>query len=185
MKKIIFYLLGIAMTSIFSSCEKEVIRGTQTPKNVIEVPKVGKIGQMTKYYDFSDRFLSCWDYGFSCNEAFGRWCIGEKGVLIFQVRKNATVTMKLDFVAFIADSHKECKVKLVASGVDCGEYVLTENKSVFLNLDSRHITKDNAIELDLIPLNPVSPKELGMSDDERKIGFGLKSITLWAYYPVE
>lgn len=185
MKKITYIILAFLLVSVFSSCKKEVIRGTQTPKNVIEVEGGGKIGQMAKHYDFREKFLPCWDYGFSDNEDFGRWCVGEKGFLIFQVRKNASVTLRLDFVAFVSDNHKADSIRISTNGVECGEFVITENKPVFLNLDSRHITKNNAIELELFPLNPKTPKELGINEDIRKIGFGLRSVTLWGYYPVE
>ena len=185
MKKLIYYLFGFLILSTFTSCKKEVIRGTQIPKNVANVEGLGKIGSMVKYYDFRDKFLACWDYGFSEAKEFGRWCVREKGFLIFQVRKNATVTLKIDFVAFVSDSHKENRIKVSTNGLDCGEIVLTEDKTVYLNFDQRHITKNNAIELELIPSNSISPKELGINDSEEKIGFGLKSVTLWAYYPVE
>lgn len=185
MKKLIYYLFGFLILSTFTSCKKEVIRGTQIPKNVANVEGLGKIGSMVKYYDFRDKFLACWDYGFSEAEDFGRWCVGEKGFLIFQVRKNATVTLKIDFAAFVSDKHRENRIKVSANGIDCGEIVLTEDKTVYLNFDQRHITKNNAVELELTPLNPISPKELGINNSEEKIGFGLKSVTLWAYYPVE
>ena len=185
MKKITYFLLVSLLLSVVTSCKKEVIRGTQTPKNVIEIEGGRKIGQMAKHYDFREKFLPCWDYGFSDNEDFGRWCVGEKGFLIFQVRKNATVTLRLDFVPFITDNHKADSVRIATNGVECGEFVITENKTICLNLDSRHITNNNAIELELFPLNPKSPQELGISEDSRKIGFGLRTVTLWAYYPVE
>lgn len=185
MKKLIYYLFGFLILSTFTSCKKEVIRGTQIPKNVANVEGLGKIGSMVKYYDFRDKFLACWDYGFSDAKEFGRWCVGEKGFLIFQVRKNATVTLKIDFAAFVSDSNKENRIKVSTNGLDCGEIVLTEDKTVYLNFDQRHITKNNAIELELIPSNSISPKELGINDSEEKIGFGLRSVTLWAYYPVE
>jgi len=185
MKKTIFIILGVVMLSLLSSCEVSDIRGTQVPKNVIEVEGIGKIGQMTKFYDFSEKFIPCWDYGFSENEDFGRWCMGEKGFMIFHVRKNASVTLRLDMVAFLYGDHKENRIRAVASGVDCGEIILTGDQTVFLNLDSRHISSNNAVELELFPLNAKSPQELGMNEDARKIGFGLSSVTLWAYYPVE
>lgn len=185
MKKLIYYLFGFLILSTFTSCKKEVIRGTQIPQNVANVEGLGKIGSMVKYYDFRDKFLACWGYGFSEAEDFGRWCVGEKGFLIFQVRKNATVTLKIDFAAFVSDKHRENRIKVSANGIDCGEIVLTEDKTVYLNFDQRHITKNNAVELELIPLNPISPKELGINNSEGKIGFGLKSVTLWAFYPVE
>lgn len=185
MKKIVYIFLGFIILSAIPSCKKEVIRGTQIPKNVAKVEGLGKIGSMVKYYDFRDKFLACWDYGFSEAEDFGRWCVGEKGFLIFQVRKNATVTLKIDFAAFVSDKHRENRIKVSANGIDCGEIVLTEDKTVYLNFDQRHITKNNAVELELTPLNPISPKELGINNSEKKIGFGLKSVTLWAFYPVE
>ena len=185
MKKIVYIFLGFIILSAIPSCKKEVIRGTQIPKNVAKVEGLGKIGSMVKYYDFRDKFLACWDYGFSEAEDFGRWCVGEKGFLIFQVRKNATVTLKIDFAAFVSDKHRENRIKVSANGIDCGEIVLTEDKTVYLNFDQRHITKNNAVELELIPLNPISPKELEINNSEEKIGFGLKSVTLWAFYPVE
>lgn len=185
MRKSIFLLLAFATLSIFTSCKKDVVRGTQVPKDVIEVEGVGKIGRMAKFYDFSKEFLACWDEGFTDREDFGRWCVGEKGFLVFQVRKNAAVTMRLDLVAFITDSHKENRIRVVTNGVECGEIVLTESKPVFLNLNEEHITSNNTIELELYPVNAKSPQELGISEDTRKIGFGLRSITLWAYYPVE
>lgn len=185
MKKIVYIFLGFIILSAIPSCKKEVIRGTQIPKNVAKVEGLGKIGSMVKYYDFRDKFLACWDYGFSEAEDFGRWCVGEKGFLIFQVRKNATVTLKIDFAAFVSDKHRENRIKVSANGIDCGEIVLTEDKTVYLNFDQRHITKNNAVELELTPLNPISPKELGINNSKEKIGFGLKSVTLWAFYPVE
>lgn len=189
MKKIIFILLGFGMLLNFSSCEKDVVRGTQTPKNVGKVKGLGRIGTMVKHYDFSEKFLPCWDYGFSDNEDFGRWCVIDeeknKGFLIFQVRKNATVTLKLDFRAFVSENHPADSIRIATNGVECGTVVLTEDKTVYLNLESQHINSNNAIELDMFPLNAKSPKELGINEDTRKIGFGLKSVTLWAYYPVE
>lgn len=185
MKRIIYIILGAVMLSLFASCKKDVVRGTQTPKNVANVEGLGKIGSMAKYYDFKEKFLPCWDYGFSEPEDFGRWCIGEKGFLIFQVRKNATVTLKLEFAAFISDNHKENKIRMVSSGKECGEITLTGDSTIYLNLEGEHISRNNSIDLELFPLNPISEKELGLTDDDTKIGFGLKSATLWAYYPVE
>lgn len=185
MKKFIFILLGFAMLLNFSSCEKDVVRGAHTPKNVGKVKGLGRIGTMVKHYDFTEKFLPCWDYGFSDNESFGRWCVGEKGFLIFQVRKNATVTLKLDFVAFVSENHPADSIRIATNGVECGTVVLTGNKTVYLNLESQHINSNNAIELEMFPLNAKSPQDLGINEDIRKIGFGLRSVTLWAYYPVE
>ncbi len=184
MNKVLLFLC-IILCPLLTSCKKEIVRGTQVPKNVINVDGVGKIGQMAKFYNFSDRYLSCWGDGFDVNEDWGRWCTKENAFMIFQVRKDAEITLRLDFKAFVSDNHKENKFKITVKGIDCGEYTITKDEAIFLNLDSRYISNHNILEMKIFPLNPASPLELGINGDGRKIGFGMKSVTLWAYYPVE
>jgi len=111
--------------------------------------------------------------GISGPEPWGRWTDGARAVLQFKKTLPSTFQLKLQTTgAFGPNAGIPI---LVRAGSIQKEFTVTTPDQVIL-LDFEGVANADSIEF-VIP-KPTSPKELALSEDVRKLGLGLVSLTI-------
>jgi len=118
--------------------------------------------------------------GFASPEAWGCWTDGECAqfdlYLPHRFRKK-DLKLTFDVLAFASLKHK-CHVQLSVGGKNVQKWELSEfsGNKLEMSIPADLITQA-WIPLMIRIINPRSPKELGLSEDTRKLGIGIKTVT--------
>jgi len=122
--------------------------------------------------------------GWSQREDWGIWSTGQRSNLTISVPRptppNLRLLIKGSF--YLVDRHPSVNARVTANGVEIG--VLTADLAhnvidVSLPLPTAVLASSGGVlKIDLLVDNPASPQSLGMSEDARVLGFGLKSLRL-------
>ena len=131
---------------------------------------------LDKSIDFSNRNTQCFlekDWG--QNESWGVWSIGPDPQLALFMPSGKPKTLTLDLRAFINPQHPSQEVNISINGVPQKTVTLNklDNNQIELAIPVSAYGKE-WINLGFTLPQAISPKELGMGDDGRKLGIGLK-----------
>ena len=129
-----------------------------------------------KSIDFSNRNTQCFlekDWG--QNESWGVWSTGPDPQLALFMPSGTPKTLTLDLRAFINPQHPSQEVNISINGVPQKTVTLNklDNNQIELAIPVSAYGKE-WISLGFTLPQAISPKELGMGDDGRKLGIGLK-----------
>ena len=118
-------------------------------------------------------------FGWSSPEEWGTWSDGDEAFLNFYYRQKPQrdVRLRLTFNVFMAKSHDRQDLKISANGVEVAEW------HIDAAVDRMPVTKELTIPVSLLQTphlelklsigNPMSPAQLGLSSDDRRLGIGL------------
>lgn len=120
------------------------------------------------YYCFfyDDNIVS---FGLSNMESQGRWSDGTVSFFrLSTMLKSKTVSVDINVIPFVNESRLNQRAKIICNGHEIKEICFDNPKKQIINLV---VPNDNDGNLDFMFEfdNPQSPKELGISDDERKL----------------
>lgn len=123
------------------------------------------------YYSFShdDKIIAI---GLSQIEDFGRWSATDDVFFrLYTKLKSEYVSVAMNIMAYVNDLQPTQKCKIICNGHEISEMVFDKSDKQTINLI---VPNDNDGNLDFVFEfdNPKSPKELGLSPDERKLGLG-------------
>jgi phosphoglycerol transferase len=111
--------------------------------------------------------------GISGHETAGRWTDGPRAVVQFKKPLPSTFQLKLQtFAAFGPNAGVPIVVK---AGSIQKQFIVTKPNELFL-LEFEGVASADSIEV-VIP-KPVSGKDLGISEETRKLGLGLVSLAI-------
>ena len=122
-----------------------------------------------QYFSFSrNEDIIC--SGLSGTESFGRWSDGD--MCFFRLptmSKQPTLSVDINVTPFVCTARQNQKCRIICNGRDIKEMVITRPQTINLTLSN-----DNNGNLDFIFEfdNTQSPKELGLSEDTRKLALG-------------
>ena len=111
--------------------------------------------------------------GLSGIEGFGRWSDGEKVSISFRRLFRKSLNVKLTAAAFGPNVDQDFTVTI---GKETKSFRLTGVNST-ISLDFRNIDINDRSLLFTIP-QPISPKELGISEDTRRLGMAMDKLTI-------
>ena len=113
-------------------------------------------------------------YGFSGAESWGTWSITRRVFLEFSVGDvNYDLKLDLDYLIFNGSQ----RVKVVINGEEIADYVANkEEKKSFII--PQYIVRNGVITIALDLPDAKSPKSLGLSDDMRDLGIGIKKLCI-------
>ena len=131
---------------------------------------------LDKSIDFSNRNTQCFlekDWG--QNESWGVWSTGPDPQLALFMPSGTPKILTLDVRAFINPQHPSQEVNISINGVPQKTVTLNklDNNQIELAIPVSAYGKE-WINLGFSLPQAISPKELGMGDDGRKLGIGLK-----------
>lgn len=137
--------------------------------------------KLDKTYNFNRDRIYIKTNGVANPEHWGRWTIEEKVDIIFYspVKKDLEVTFNVN--PFLPEKMENQRIDVYSRG----EKLATWNyrlENPFPNTTivvKKELIKNNGkVNLEFLIKSPISPKELGLSDDNRKLGLGFKSVTI-------
>lgn len=116
-------------------------------------------------------------------EDWGTWTEGHRVVLSLPLDRAPTTSLELTVAAkafLIPGSHPNLRAWVVCGSTILTEWVLDSAGIQELNLriPAELITRNNPFTVAFHILNPVSPKELGLSEDDRPLGLGFQCVRL-------
>ena len=124
--------------------------------------------------------------GWSTREDWGIWSVGRDSTLDFRVRKPAPAQLDLFIKGsfYLNDRHPTLIARVTANGVEIGKFKPTAaNPAIEATLPlpaTLLLQTGKPVRIEILIDNPASPKSLGLSDDNRVLGFGVQSLKLVA-----
>jgi hypothetical protein len=124
--------------------------------------------------------------GWSGPESWGRWSINGEAAIQMRLAEPTSTALKLTLVmgSFVSGSHPCQEVGIIFNEKKIAQQTLCLGKggeqpsSYNFELPRELLLSDGKINIRLITPNSVSPKELGISPDDRVLGVGIKSLLI-------
>jgi hypothetical protein len=166
---------------------KCAVRFAETSEYVIVDPtclKTYRIGE-TITFSSSGTGWSYLNHGWGAGEAWGTWAISNRdseSTLSLTLTPNADGPYQLvvDAMAFIAPSHQSQTIIVKANGTQIASWNFSASSPSGIRTASisSELIHEGKIQLSFSAPDGVSPKQLGISEDPRVLGIGLKSLLL-------
>lgn len=120
--------------------------------------------------------------GWSQPEPWGTWTDGDRAVLrlpLAQVPRGA-VDIALEANAFLGPGHPELRVSMSCGQTVVAEWVIAASDvaTYSASIPERLTADQGVLTLSLNIENPKSPRELGESSDDRRLGLGVRRLRL-------
>ena len=124
--------------------------------------------------------------GWGENEATYTWTTAHQSSLLIPVTNTSNdVAIDLKVIPFVdPKKHPTQTLQVLLNGAPLVEQKLTKEDSIRVIVPSNSII-DNQIKLVLATPDAISPKEIGISDDERILGIGLEEFTVNEIIPYQ
>jgi hypothetical protein len=120
--------------------------------------------------------------GFSSPEHWGRWTDGSNAFLFFglEAAPPGPVSIAIEAISFSPAPGRRQEVTIFANGRNCGRLVVTDSapRTEVICLAGALHTGDNVLRF--LVARPTRPVDVGLNDDARELGLGLKSLTIEA-----
>ena len=115
-------------------------------------------------------------------EEWGTWASGTKSQLVIPMPKPTSkdLVLSLNLRALVGPAHPQQQIRIWLDKIDMGVYDLKRFEDNNLSIKvPKDLQKQKFLVIDFDSLNPISPKDLGISpDDTRLLSFGMRSLKL-------
>jgi hypothetical protein len=118
-------------------------------------------------------------------EGMGAWSDGDRAEINFSLKPDAKVLFfSAQVRPFLATGHLRVDISLTANDVLVSQWSFNDERPGDRDWSWRHVeipehvTASDKIQIVLSIRSPVSPKELGLSSDSRKLGIALRQFSL-------
>lgn len=115
-------------------------------------------------------------------EAHGTWSLGEVSSIYVRIHAGAAKKIRVHFEGhvFVTEHHQEQVVRLLINGREMETWRFTYphrwvDRQLLLDMDSLS-SGDGNLNIQFMLPNAISPSDLGISGDQRKLGISLKEI---------
>jgi hypothetical protein len=102
----------------------------------------------------------------------------------FKERKAEELLLTIEGQAFVSPKHPHLAIEVFANGSKLGGWQLSfgvEAGELEARVPRALVPEDGHLRITFMIKDPVSPKELGISDDHRRLGLALRKMSLgWA-----
>ena len=116
--------------------------------------------------------------GWSWPEEFGVWSEGSPVQLVIPLPNPKPKKLIINCRALITQNRPSQSVQIFINTILIGNFLLENGDNNILTLDIPKNDLKDYVSIEFkFPANLASPKSLGMGDDERLLGIGIKSIT--------
>lgn len=130
-------------------------------------------------YNFSQKSNKMEITGLSWAEHWGRWSDGKVSKFVFKELPQKNLVIEFDVKPFLwGDMIQQDVIITDKNQNELAKWSFGKGKSLpDTNLSiPANLVDDGVLELNFNYLTPISPKELGMNNDERKLGLGFSSV---------
>lgn len=121
--------------------------------------------------------------GWSTGEIWGTWTVGKQARLEFPLQHpiGADLILSATTVAFLTEAHSEITVDILANGTAVGKWIFLHgepqvDREVLIN--ATVADQRSPLEILFRISDPASPSSLGLSNDTRLLGMGIKTLRL-------
>ena len=123
--------------------------------------------------------------GFSIPEDWGTWTDGSMAIALLRVSKPCELRAEFVVHPFVPDKKREISVAVTVNGLLLDTWRFRgpdsiEPRTRHLRIPKEIVGDDGAIWLAFAIQNARSPRQLGLSEDTRSLGLGLRGVTLRA-----
>lgn len=130
-------------------------------------------------FNYSTRQLAS---GWSTPESWGTWSQGQQARIDLRVRPDSH-SIVLDVMAFVQPQHPSQRVIVSLNGEQVLDTRLTQLQDNHLEIPisaalRQRLAVDDRLMIDLQLPDAISPQQLGLNDDSRVMGLGLKRLTV-------
>jgi phosphoglycerol transferase len=150
-------------------------------------PDLAEPYQLGDTIDFSSNGhpLRFYSLGWSLPEPWGTWTSGQDARLVMQLKNyvpTGDILLSATTQAFINEVHPQLDVNIFINDTQVGQWTFVYGqhddgkREVIIPADL--ITKQNPLEIRFQILKAKSPAELGISNDGRKLGIGMRELRL-------
>ena len=120
--------------------------------------------------------------GWSAAESWGTWTEGRQAKIEMRVLPQAR-SIVLDTLAFILPQHPSQRVIVSLNGEQVLSTSLPQFQGNRLEIPisaslSQSLARDDRLDIELQLPDAISPQQLGINDDSRVMGMGLKTLTV-------
>ena len=117
--------------------------------------------------------------GFSIPEDDFRWTVGNVAVIAFDSREKASEGFCLlcNIFPFCGEGLSKQRIKILINGIEHAFWEISVPEEKCLSIPSS-LAQNGRLQVEFHLLDATSPKELGLSDDSRKLALAFKKITL-------
>lgn len=124
--------------------------------------------------------------GFSIPEDWGTWTDGNMAIALFRVGKRCELRAEFIVHPFVPDRNRKISVAVTVNGLLLDTWRFRgpdtiEPRTCHLRIPREVVGEDGAIWLAFAIQNARSPRQLGLSEDSRSLGLGLRAVTLSAW----
>ena len=112
-------------------------------------------------------------------EDWGTWTVGKEAKLAVFMPPGTPKTITLDLRAFVGPKHPKQSLEIAISGQPFKAFTFSqfEQNRITLPIPASAYNKEFLV-LDLKITDPASPKDLGMGEDTRQLGVGIKRVVI-------
>jgi phosphoglycerol transferase len=126
--------------------------------------------------------------GWSNSEVWGRWTEAREAKLtipldVKTLESDSKLTLTAEIQAFVSAKHPYQSFVLKANGIQIGNGVFRlgeEAHEISAVIPSSLARVKSPLEITFLLENPISPAKLGMSEDRRMLGIGLRRLRISA-----
>ena len=123
--------------------------------------------------------------GFSIPEDWGMWTDGSMAIALFRVGKPCGLHAEFILHPFVPDKNRKISVAVTVNGLLLDTWRFRgpdtiEPRMCHLRIPKEVVGEDGAIWLAFAIQDARSPRQLGLSEDSRSLGLGLRGVTLRA-----
>lgn len=155
----------------FIHCEQSVPISSFFPPVTFGQPMLFKKG--TEAVDYLQS-------GWSVPESWGTWSDSSSSYIFFPIASKMVDSISIEFGVFIGSSHPLQRIEIFVNGMLTSSLAVREpTKIVEIKLtESAKFDSFSDLKIEFRLPDAASPRDVGLGDDHRKLGLGLKAITL-------
>jgi GT2 family glycosyltransferase len=117
--------------------------------------------------------------GFSFVEPWGVWTEGPRAELVIRMREPMAVRVSLEGHGFVGEGYDGRDIEVLARDRSLLRRVLHRGDDARLDVTvAPEAIREGILVLTLRTHNPISPKEVGVADDTRKLGYALRALQI-------
>ncbi|MEW6138747.1 MAG: hypothetical protein AB1733_10985 [Thermodesulfobacteriota bacterium] len=121
--------------------------------------------------------------GWGSGEIWGTWTVGKQACLEFPLQHpiGADLILSATTVAFLTEARSEITVDILANGTAIGKWIFLHGEPEVdreVRIDETVADQRNPLEILFRISDPASPSSLGLSNDTRLLGMGVKTLRL-------
>lgn len=162
--------------------------GVPKPFRNSDIPPIASTYQLRDIVDFSVNGNGSIyvDEGWSHPEVWGRWSLGDEARILMHISgyNGQELTLNMTYAAMVRSENKCQKVVLTGNGhtIATQELCLADGSHIptlhSFRLPRGVVAQDGLLEIRIKTPDAITPKELGINEDTRILGVGLKTLQI-------